>query len=116
MAESVNSSAIREAAEKLVVYLPKFLEAIDYYGIDGYYSSCYKKDLKELHGRIDFLKSALDAPPRNCDVGSPEEQTARLRKFCRKYPDDCQGCPCCPDPHADNCWLVWAQMPYEEAK
>lgn len=67
MNESGNSSAIREAAEKLVGYLPKFLDAIDYYGIDGYYRSCYKKDLKELHGRMDFLKSALAAPPRTCD-------------------------------------------------
>ena len=64
------------------------------------------------------VRKALAEPPRNCDVGTPEEQYARWRRFC-----DSQKC-CnnqCPVYRlADvcgskaSCNLIWAQMPYEE--
>ncbi len=57
---------------------------------------------------------ALAMPVRNCEVGTPEEQTARLRKLCKKYKPTCQECPCYTNIHKENCWLKWAQMPYEE--
>lgn len=71
MAKTGNAASLREAAEKLVKYLPKFLEAIHYYGVDGYYREPYERDLKELRGRMSFLEAALAAPPEqpsNADV------------------------------------------------
>lgn len=60
-------------------------------------------------------KFALAAPPRNCDVGTAEEQAQRFDAHCRKY----MGCRACPLRDADgsvskDCELHWAQMPYTE--
>ena len=105
--------SLREAAEKLVVYLPKFIDAIDYYGIDGYYRSCYKDDLKELHGRMDFLKSALASPARNCDVGTADEQLKRHEKWCDAIRNGQSGYHCSDAPSCSACFAKWSQMPYE---
>lgn len=64
-------------------------------------------------------RAALAAPPRNCEVGTVEEQSARFDKFCdtHKYVGDdgtnwcSRDCPCYND---INCGVRWAQMPYEE--
>lgn len=58
---------------------------------------------------------ALSAPPRNCDVWTPEEQSARFDAHCRKH----MGCLTCPLREKDggvpkHCELAWAQMPYKE--
>ena len=55
--------------------------------------------------------SALAAPPRNCDVGTPEEQSKRKQAYCK----DC-GCHGCPISACNTllCDLGWAQMPYKE--
>ena len=50
---------------------------------------------------------AIAAPPRNCDIGTPDEHLVRHRKWCWEH--DCK--------HTDSCKLCvarWAQMPYEE--
>lgn len=59
------------------------------------------------------LDAALSAPPRNCDVGTAEEQTRRLRANCERHKPSCKGCECLTDIKRVNCWLAWAQMPYE---
>ena len=77
---------------------------------DEVYESC-RNMLREL-------KSALDSvPPRNCDVGTAEEQNARYKRFCSSHykPNDidaqCDGCPCVSERF--DCELEWAQLPYE---
>ena len=60
-----------------------------------------------------IAESALSAPPRNCDVGTPEEQSARFDAHCRKH----MGCLTCPLREKDggvpkHCELAWAKMPY----
>ncbi len=52
---------------------------------------------------------------RNCDVGTPEEQSSRFLKFCESHPhQDGVGCRCANcELDAENCELAWAQMPYE---
>lgn len=60
--------------------------------------------------------AALAAPPRNCDVGTAEEQNNRFRKFCEKYPF-CEGCKMpgrkmLHDIGGTKCVLAWSQMPY----
>ena len=60
--------------------------------------------------------AALNAPPRNCDVGTAQEQIKRWQAFCNRYDDDCTGCPCEAADTWDytGCFAKWAQMPYEE--
>lgn len=67
---------------------------------------------------IDIVSAALSAPPRNCDVGTAEEQDARFGEFCvMRRTGSCAGCP---DPVGGftvangirECALVWAQTPY----
>lgn len=65
----------------------------------------------------DQLKAALAAPPRNCDIGTAEEQLKRFKDFCRIISKDetCDGCPLLPQCSTlEHCTLKWAQMPYEE--
>lgn len=64
------------------------------------------------------IKSAVALHPRNCDVGTAEEQERRYEKFCdsHKWVDDggVNACsPQCPLYKELDCALNWAQMPYE---
>ena len=61
------------------------------------------------------IETAISEPPRNCDVGTPKEQSARFDAHCRKH----MGCLTCPLREKDggvpkHCELAWSQMPYEE--
>lgn len=62
------------------------------------------------------MDAALALPPRQCDMGTAEEQDRRFKKFCNKH---CRGsnvrypCLTCPLP-VDKCQLAWAQMPYKK--
>jgi len=61
-------------------------------------------------------KKALSAPPRNCDVGTAEEQAERMRLYCNSHGEDesgCFRCEKCPFLSDERCELAWAQMPYE---
>ena len=80
-------------------------------------------NLLDVMTRIEFYsKEALEAlsKPRNCDVGTPEEQRSRFDKFCDSHSwDEIDGAHCsssCPLYHG-NCSrcesFEWAQMPYE---
>ena len=64
-------------------------------------------------------KAALAAPPRNCDVGTAEEQEKRFHDFCRArhLPRMEVSSYCaykCPLEGDTCCELQWAQMPYVE--
>ncbi len=70
-----------------------------------------------VEGLLSVVNEALSAPPRNCDVGTPKEQSARFDAHCRKH----MGCLTCPLREKDggvpkHCEFAWAQMPYEEVK
>ena len=57
------------------------------------------------------INAALSSPPRNCDVGTSEEQRKRFKVFCRdRQYGSCDGCPV---RRSGFCTLQWAQMPYE---
>lgn len=66
-----------------------------------------------LSARID---DALAAPPRNCDVGTAEEQDKRFAyQFCRVGIEGCIRCKLDTLKHRGNtCGIHWAQMPYEK--
>ena len=61
----------------------------------------------------DSALSALSAPPRQCDVGTAEEQIERFREFCQA--EKCGRCRCMGGSKSiciDRCAIAWAQMPY----
>ena len=115
-----NAAAMREALEKFNAVDLSWLE----FPLDGDSSTIYNSNKKEItipYWRVaellnevkaaqDMAKAALSAPPRNCDVGTAEEQNNRFLKFCESL--DCERY--CPLFKAESCELAWAQMPYEQ--
>lgn len=86
-----------------------------------------REALKQIHDRVnsldedcgvdpvevrDIARAALSAPPRNCDVGTPEEQVKRFNKFC--FPIKCSECQLHTNEDLHDCIFRWLQMPYEE--
>ena len=63
----------------------------------------------------DIVSAALAEPPRNCDVGTAEEQSRRYEELCDRH--TC-GSICsasgCPMYEHDCSPFAWGQMPYEE--
>lgn len=62
---------------------------------------------------LDICAEVLNKPPRNCDVGTAEEQWKRFyEKFCGQ---SCFGCPLSglKRSRKADCIMEWAQMPYE---
>lgn len=62
---------------------------------------------------------ALAEPVRNCEVGTVEEQAARMKAYCKSrrsfdnQTGTSYGCEGCSGIDIDECALIWAQMPYE---
>ena len=68
----------------------------------------FQKAVREAH---EVVNAVLAAPPRNCDVGTPEEQHNRFMRFCdSKSMGYCWGRGC------RKCIAQWGQMPYEEGE
>lgn len=63
---------------------------------------------------FDIMDAALAKPPRNCDVGTPEEQAERYENLCDSHTcgSICSGSGC-PLYDYDCSPFAWAQMPYE---
>lgn len=61
----------------------------------------------------DVVSEALKTKPRNCDVGTAEEQAERFLTFCTNH-QTFDGCSECPLYGSDRCEIAWTQMPYEE--
>ena len=96
-----NAVAMREALEAIKDTLDKWrLNGVEYWQ----YSELF-----------DIANTVLSAPPRNCDVGTAEEQAERFKTFCYIYPLNCAGCPLKDSGITHNeCAIFWTQMPYEE--
>ena len=75
---------------------------------------------EDAHEALNVVTDALSAPPRNCDVGTPEEQSDKFEEFCKKQGDKCAlgGKGTCPmfKGYKIDCGVVWAQLPYEETR
>jgi hypothetical protein len=60
-----------------------------------------------------IVKSALASQPRNCDVGTAEEQSKRFCAFCRaQHAEPCYECALLEASRKGRCEFAWAQMPY----
>ena len=81
-------------------------------GIDEFMT----RTIYRVHGAdIERWRKVLERSLRNCDVGTPEEQSERFDAHCRKN----FGCLTCQLREKDggvpkHCEFEWAQMPYEE--
>lgn len=69
------------------------------------------KELLELI--LNWCDSSLTEPPRNCDVGTVEEQRRRKHEYCKET--QCSGCPANKGGtiSTDRCDFTWAQMPFD---
>lgn len=68
----------------------------------------FQPAIREAHKAVN---AALSAPPRNCDVGTAEEQNNRFKRFCdSKSMGYCWGRGC------RKCMAQWLQLPYEEGE
>lgn len=100
-----NGAKMREALEKIAHYDDSEYGMDDYGCADG-------------HNCADIARKALAEPPRNCDVGTVEEQAKRMDKFCDSHRHGFDGrsryaCENCKFISVDRCELAWAQLPYE---
>lgn len=96
-----NAAKIREALAALVKYW-------DWGGYDAMRESRLK----------DEARAALAAPPRNCDIGTPEEQARRFELFCDGYKSGGEICVDCPleANRPELCAMRWANMSYDDAE
>lgn len=59
------------------------------------------------------IDSALDKPPRNCEVGTAEEQIKRFTHYCDSKVCNRRDCACgYEELFRHKCAIRWAQMPY----
>ena len=78
---------------------------------------CVLDDYADDSPIAEMIRAALKNPPRNCDVGTAEEQAKRMDAYCTSYRERiggswrCDNCPLCS---IHRCELAWAQMPYVE--
>ena len=68
----------------------------------------WQPDIRKAH---EAVNAALAAPPRNCDVGTAEEQEKRYLALCDS--NNCSSCPVRLKGKTD-CVFTWSQMPYDE--
>ena len=99
-----NAAKMREALENIAEYAKA--------------AECHTEDahlLGYLNQIERWAEAALDEPPRNCDVGTAEEQYARVLAFCKRHKVGfrCVDCPV-NGVFPKNCALIWSQMPYED--
>ena len=103
-----NAARMREALEKADAVLSLISKSAWF--IDANFSVN-----KAVIEAVNAIEDALSAPPRNCDVGKPEEQAERFQWFC-----DTRPCDCCTLKNKVNetldCAIHWAQMPYKEGE
>ena len=72
-----------------------------------------ERRLDSLGVAFDKAKVALSAPARQCDVGTAEEQEARMMRYCEGR--KCEECQFFYGVNEGvNCDFTWAQTPYAE--
>lgn len=99
-----NAKALREVLETIC----------DSIIVDG----CMAKMSLSLFDISNITKSALLIPPRNCDIGTPEEQEERFNAYCMKI-KMCELCRDCMNGYGaarSRCVIEWEQAPYESPK
>lgn len=107
-----NAAKMREALERLREWVLMDLNE------NAFIADSSGNYMKLIKGTIEIVNAALSAPPRNCDIGTPEEQSVRMAKFCREQYKKTDGVSICSGCQFHNmegldCQFAWAQTPYE---
>lgn len=105
-ASAVNAAKLREALEMFCGYAATVLNT-------GMFNRVH------LEALLNKAKAALAAPPRQCDVGTADEQYKRFLSvhIDKRHYEDVRKCPlfvpinCNPE----KCCFKWAQMSYTES-
>lgn len=63
---------------------------------------------------VKVVKEALSAPPRNCDVGTPDERMHRYHELCREISDRHERIGAHAPSFAFPTEFEWEDRPYEE--
>ena len=72
----------------------------------------WQNDICEAHKAVNAV---LAEPPRNCDVGTAEEQVRRFLEYCDSKVCNRRDCACgYEELFRHKCAIRWSQMPYEE--
>lgn len=96
-----NAAAMRYA-------LVKTLDAIK--SLSRTHNDDLPEDVCAILGRMAFeVNEALSAPPRQCDVGTPEEKYQRWVHFCEQRLHSCYNCEC---KSPVGCTFKFGDMPY----
>ena len=98
-----NAEKMNEALYEVRFYLPFFLQYIRL-------ESERRRSRGILARMLEVIDAALSAPPRNCDVGTVDEQLKRFSAFCMSR--KCNECPFVSSTYGE-CGVRWSQMPYE---
>ena len=118
----VNTSAMLEALEKTQSVIATCMEILNKIPDGCDYDGLVDEVSDELCDLLySHVKAALHSPPRNCDVGTAEEQAKRFKSFCKTHLSGIRSicspqCPCVCCRSMFHCLTKWAQMPYEEVK
>ena len=104
-----NAAAMREALEGIIENLSTRIELRR--------GNRVTMPVGEAKCLVGYVRAALAAPPRNCDVGDASEQSERLAKFCKanyeKAKKDKHICSECQfNDCIGECPLKWAQLPF----
>ena len=113
-----NAAAMREALEEIA----NMGEEIDYQlGSSDETVYAFRHERSLAYNISECARAALSAQPRNCDVGTSEEQAERFYAFCgyHRFQSGIKGmcsslCPCIKCRDMCNCITTWSQMPYDE--
>lgn len=118
--ERGNAAKLREAASYLTSIFDCDIQFLERHAKELIDTGAYGGGIIEhILNSIRLAKEALAAPPRNCDVGTAEEQEKRFHDFCRarhlpRMEDSSYCAYKCPLEGDTCCGLQWAQMPYTE--
>lgn len=108
-----NAAAMRRTLLRFLVWAQQDLWEHTWYGQS---SGNYKQLLDAM---VKEISEALSALPRQCDVGTAEEQYRRFWEMCSAK--DVNQCAYCEfrktsnlNCSRDKCFAIWAQLPYVE--
>lgn len=93
---------------KALLFVKQYFDKIDPFNIETYTFAQIEVDYIKA-----AISAALAAPPRNCDVGTAQEQEERYLKLKREHVDRLARCPAVGPSFFFPDSLYWAQMPYE---
>lgn len=93
-----DAAAMREALEKVLEILNMEWDA--------------HRETSAMWEMQEICTAALSAPPRNCDVGTVEDQLVRFDRFCGAK----VHCRECVLRNSCSCGFAWAQLPYVDRK